>query len=105
MPVIIKFVNICHSINVCLFIATFSVDVADLWTQSCRKQEVELAPTREMVSSQYHTQHRLDTLRKAACSLFRSEEVAKVLSKVAVHVDKKLIVIRADRDLHLDFGE
>ena len=82
-----------------------SVDVAELWTQSCRKQEIELAPTRETVSSQYHVQHRLDALRKAACSLFRSEEIAKVLSKVAVHIDKKLISIRSDRDLHLDFGK
>jgi hypothetical protein len=57
-----------------------------------------------MVSSQYHTHHRLDALRKAACSLFRSQEIAQVLSKVAVHVDKKLITIRSDRDLHLDFG-
>jgi hypothetical protein len=57
-----------------------------------------------MVSSQYHTDHRLDALRKAACSLFRSEEVAQILSKVAVHVDKKLIAVRSDRDLHLDFG-
>ncbi|PSN35590.1 hypothetical protein C0J52_18716, partial [Blattella germanica] len=71
------------------------VDVAELWTQSCRKQEIELAPTRETVSSQYHVQHRLDALRKAACSLFRSEEIAKVLSKVAVHIDKKLISIRS----------
>jgi abnormal spindle-like microcephaly-associated protein len=56
------------------------------------------------VSSQYHIHHRLDALRKAACALFRSQEVAQVLSKVAVHIDKKLIAIRGDRDLHLDFG-
>ncbi|KAJ9587882.1 hypothetical protein L9F63_018694 [Diploptera punctata] len=80
------------------------VDVAELWAQSCRKQEIELAPTREMVSSEYHTQHRLDALRKAACLLFRTEEIAQVLSKVVVQVDKKLIAIRGDRDIHLDFG-
>jgi hypothetical protein len=57
-----------------------------------------------MVSCQYNTHHRLDALRKAACTLFRSQEVAEVLSKVVVQVDKKLIAIRSDRDLHLDFG-
>jgi hypothetical protein len=56
------------------------------------------------VSSQYHIHHRLDALRKAACALFHSLEVAQVLSKVSVHIDKKLIAIRSDRDLHLDFG-
>lgn len=80
------------------------MDVTELWIQSCRKQDVVPAPTREMVSCQYNTHHRLDALRKAACALFRSQEVAQVLSKVAVHVDKKLIAIRSDRHLHLDFG-
>jgi abnormal spindle-like microcephaly-associated protein len=80
------------------------VNVTELWIQSCRKQDIVPAPTRETLSSQYHTHHRLDALRKAACALFRSQEVAQVLSKVAVHIDKKLIAIRSDRDLHLDFG-
>lgn len=80
------------------------MNVTELWIQSCRKQDVVPAPTREMVSSQYHIHHRLDALRKAACALFRSQEVAQVLSRVAVHIDKKLIAIRSDRDLHLDFG-
>lgn len=80
------------------------MNVTELWIQSCRKQDVIPAPTRETLSSQYHTHHRLDALRKAACALFRSQEVAQVLSKVAVHIDKKLIAIRSDRDLHLDFG-
>lgn len=80
------------------------MNVTELWIQSCRKQDVVPAPTRETLSSQYHTHHRLDALRKAACALFRSQEVAQVLSKVAVHIDKKLIAIRSDRDLHLDFG-
>jgi hypothetical protein len=80
------------------------VNVTELWIQSCRQQDVVPAPTRETLSSQYHTHHRLDALRKAACALFLSQEIAEVLSKVAVHIDKKLIAIRSDRDLHLDFG-
>ncbi|KAJ4445160.1 hypothetical protein ANN_06961 [Periplaneta americana] len=80
------------------------VDVAELWIQSCRTQDIEPAPSRETVSSKYHTQHRLDALRKAAFSLFRSQDVAQILSRVVVHVDKKLIEIRNDRDLPRDFG-
>ncbi|XP_068084317.1 abnormal spindle-like microcephaly-associated protein homolog [Anabrus simplex] len=79
------------------------VDVAELWSRSC-KEEVAPAPSREVVSSLYHINHRLDSLRKAAYSLFQSSHVASVLSKVIIQVDKGILAVRDDRNIHLDIG-
>lgn len=82
-----------------------AIDVGDLWQKTCRLKEVNFAPSREEVSSDhYDKQNRLHSLRKAALNLLRSRDVATVLQKVSVHVDKKLLSVRADRDLHLDVG-
>ncbi|XP_015610094.1 abnormal spindle-like microcephaly-associated protein homolog isoform X2 [Cephus cinctus] len=80
------------------------MDVGKVW-QSCRlKEDVTLAETREAVSARYHTNTRLNTLRKAACAMFRSKEVSTILSKVTVCIEKGILVIRQDRDLHRDIG-
>ncbi|CAH0771094.1 unnamed protein product [Bemisia tabaci] len=78
------------------------VDVAALWKKS-QSQKLELAPSKEAVSSRYLTNTRLDVVRKAATTLFRTD-MAVVLSKLAVSINKKLLRIRDDRDLHLDYG-
>ncbi|XP_012254838.2 protein abnormal spindle [Athalia rosae] len=80
------------------------IDVAKVW-QSCRlKEDVSLAETKEAVSARYHTNQRLNTLRRAACTMLRSNEVVSVLSKVTVCVERGNLVIRQDRDLHKDIG-
>ncbi|XP_015522413.1 protein abnormal spindle isoform X1 [Neodiprion lecontei] len=80
------------------------VDVAKIW-QTCRsKEDVSLAETKEALSARYHTNQRLNTLRRAACTLLCSNEVVSVLSKVTVCVEKGILVIRQDRDLHKDIG-
>lgn len=48
---------------------------------------------------------RLNNLRKAAVTMFRSDEVASVLSKATVCVEKDTLVVRKDRDLHRDIGK
>jgi hypothetical protein len=78
------------------------VEVTQLWIESCRKQDVVPVELNRWCLLNI-THHRLYALRKAACSLFRSQEIAQVLSRVAVHV-KKLIAIHSDWDLHIDFG-
>ncbi|XP_043275285.1 protein abnormal spindle [Venturia canescens] len=80
------------------------VDVGKVW-QSCRNREdVALAESRETVSARYHTNTRLNTLRKAACAMFRREEVTAALSKATVCVERGSLMIRQDRDLHRDIG-
>lgn len=79
------------------------VDVGKAWIEN-RNKEVPLAPTREQVSSMYHNSHRLESLRRSARSLLKSPEIAQVFQKLNAQIDKKLIAIRTDRNLHLDVG-
>ncbi|KAJ8728030.1 hypothetical protein PYW08_016415 [Mythimna loreyi] len=79
------------------------IDVGKMWIEN-RNKEVPLAPTREQVSSAYHNSHRLESLRRSARVLLMSPEICIVFQKLTVQIDKKLIAIRADRNLHLDVG-
>lgn len=78
-----------------------AADVATLFNEAQRK-DCTLAPTKETVSSNYLTKYRLASLRSAAIQLALSAEMQDCLSKLAVHVERKLIQIRQDRNLHLD---
>lgn len=82
-----------------------SIDIAKIW-QSCKsKENFSLAETKESVSSRYHTDMRLNSLRKAAVMMYQKKEVAFPLSQVATVIEKGLLVVRKDRDLHKDIGE
>jgi abnormal spindle-like microcephaly-associated protein len=76
------------------------IDLGKLFNE-VRNKELKLAPTKELVCSKYY-RTRLDCLRKSAIQLFTGEEMTQPLSKVALQVEKKLISIRDDRNLHLD---
>lgn len=78
-----------------------SADVAKLFNE-VQKKGCTLAPTKETVSSNYLTKYRLASLRSAAIQLILSAEMQQCLGKLVVHVEKKLIQIRQDRNLHLD---
>jgi abnormal spindle-like microcephaly-associated protein len=82
-----------------------SADVAKLFNE-VQNKNCTLAPTKETVSSNYLTKYRLASLRSAAIQLILSAEMQQCLGKLAVHVrvhvEKKLIQIRQDRNLHLD---
>ena len=85
-------------------VETNCVDIAKVW-QSCRMKENVLAESKESVSARYHTNTRLNTLRKAACAMFRSNEVINALAGVTSCIEKeKILVIRDDKDLHRDIG-
>ncbi|KAG8034677.1 hypothetical protein G9C98_007753 [Cotesia typhae] len=79
------------------------IDVGKIW-QSCRSKENVLAETKEKVSARYHTNTRLNSLRKAAVAMFRNGEVTSVLANLTACINKGLFVIRQDRDLHRDIG-
>ncbi|RVE44466.1 hypothetical protein evm_010870 [Chilo suppressalis] len=79
------------------------IDVGKAWLEN-RNKEVPLAPTKEQVCSVYHNSHRLESLRRAARSLLKSPEIAQVFEKLNTQIERKLIAIRNDRNLHLDVG-
>ncbi|CAH0750960.1 unnamed protein product [Diatraea saccharalis] len=79
------------------------VDVGKAWLEN-RNKEVPLAPTKEQVCSVYHNSHRLKSLRRAARALLMSPEISLVFLKLNAQIEKKLIAIRIDRNLHLDVG-
>lgn len=77
------------------------VDVGKLFNE-VRNKDVNLAPTKETVSSNYLTKYRLDSLRHAAINLYTSNEMRESLEKLLVHIERRAIHIRQDRNLHLD---
>ncbi|XP_049767166.1 protein abnormal spindle [Schistocerca cancellata] len=81
-----------------------TVDIVVLWKQTSKQQKIDLAQSREVVSSLYNTNERLNSLRKAARLLFKSNEVVEVLSKVTAGIEKKVLCIRDDKALLQDIG-
>ncbi|XP_026725115.1 protein abnormal spindle [Trichoplusia ni] len=79
------------------------VDVGKAWIEN-RNKEVPAAPTKEQVSNAYHNSHRLESLRRSARALLMSPEMVAVFQKLTAQIEKKLIAIRTDRNLHLDVG-
>ncbi|CAH2106556.1 unnamed protein product [Euphydryas editha] len=79
------------------------IDVGKAWIEN-RNKEVPAAPTKEQVCSAYHNSHRLDSLRRTARALLLSPEISQVFIKLNLQIEKKLIAIRSDRNLHLDIG-
>ncbi|CAG9584485.1 unnamed protein product [Danaus chrysippus] len=79
------------------------IDVGKAWIEN-RNKEVPAAPTKEQVCSLYHNSHRLESLRRSARALLLSPEICQVFTKLHVQIEKKLIAIRSDRNLHLDVG-
>ncbi|XP_063422495.1 abnormal spindle-like microcephaly-associated protein homolog [Mytilus trossulus] len=80
------------------------VDAGSLCVDNNRNN-VKLAPTREVLSFRAYSQHRrLNQLRRAACKLFQSQEVVHVVQKVEVEVESDRLYIRKDRKVHADLG-
>ncbi|CAH2037736.1 unnamed protein product, partial [Iphiclides podalirius] len=79
------------------------IDVGKAWIEN-RNKDIPAAPTKEQVSSIFHNSHRLESLRRSARALLLSPEISQVFIKLNVQIEKKLIAIRNDRNLHLDIG-
>ena len=81
-----------------------SVDVGKVW-QSCRmKEKVVLAESKESISARYHTNTRLNTLRKAAGVMFRKNQVQEALSGATHCIENGSLVIKKDKDPYRDIG-
>ncbi|XP_066257818.1 protein abnormal spindle [Euwallacea similis] len=81
--------------------AKVEVDVARVW-QECTKKEVSKAPSKEIISLKYHTNAKLDNLRRLAQELLISKEISSVCEKVCTSVEAGRLQIREDKDLHLN---
>nr|CAI5858332.1 unnamed protein product [Callosobruchus analis] len=80
-----------------------SVDVAKVW-QECKTREVQPAVSKEFMSNQQYTNHKLDSIRKAAMTLYLSPEMTAVLVKLHNSIDSGKISVRADKDIHLNLS-
>lgn len=78
------------------------IDVGKLFNEVQNKKQV-VPDTREKVVSKYY-KTRLDYLRATAIQLYQSREVSEVLTKLMPQIEKNSIVIREDKDLHLQIG-
>lgn len=77
------------------------IDIGKLFNE-VRNKELSLAPSKEEQSLNYLTSSRMNNLRNSAVALYLSPELREICSKVAVHINKKYLSIREDRNLHLD---
>ncbi|XP_062919928.1 abnormal spindle-like microcephaly-associated protein [Mobula hypostoma] len=69
------------------------------------KISVPSAPTKEEMSLRAYTAKcRLNRLRRAACRLFTSERMVKVIQKLEAAIEAKHLLVRKDRCLWKDFG-
>ncbi|XP_051868413.1 abnormal spindle-like microcephaly-associated protein [Pristis pectinata] len=69
------------------------------------KISVSSAPTKEEMSLRAYTAKcRLNRLRRAACRLFTSEGMVKIIQKLEATIEAKHLLVRKDRCLWKDFG-
>ncbi|CAH0552801.1 unnamed protein product [Brassicogethes aeneus] len=79
------------------------IDVAKVW-QDIKNRDVAVVPTKEYLSNKYHTSVKLTSLRKNAQILYRSLEIATVLSKLVISIDGGKLNIRTDKEFYLDLN-
>lgn len=72
-----------------------------------KNKPVELATQKDLFAAQIYRQspQQWSALRKAASNLLTSSSVAPVLSKLTVSIEKDLITVRDDRQIHLDLSK
>ena len=82
-----------------------TVDIAHLWSQCSRDVKEPRAPTREEMSlRQYTVKIEMNRLRKKACRIWQSRDVAFVVKKVELEVEKMRLAVRKDRNITKDVG-
>lgn len=72
-----------------------------------KNKPVEFATQKDLFAAQIYRQspQQWSALRKAASNLLTSSNVAPVLSKLTVCIEKDLITVRDDRQIHLDLSK
>lgn len=81
------------------------MDVARLWSQCSQDVRVLRAPSREVMSMRAYTARReMNRLRRDACRLWQSREVATVISKLEIEIERLRLAIRKVRDQGQNMG-
>lgn len=81
------------------------------WIEACKMSNknipMQLATQKDLFVAQIYRQspQQWNALRKATSNLITSTNVATVLSKLTVSIEKDLITVRDDRQIHLDLSE
>ena len=82
-----------------------SIDIANLWSQCSKDVREPRAPTKEQMSlRQYTVKTEMNRLRKRACRIWQSRDVATVIRKVELEIEKMRLVVRKDRNITKDVG-
>ena len=82
-----------------------SIDIANLWSQCSKDVKEPRAPTKEQMSlRQYTVKAEMNRLRKRACRIWQSRDVATVIRKVELEIEKMRLVVRKDRNITKDVG-
>ena len=82
-----------------------SIDIANLWSQCSKDVKEPRAPTKEQMSlRQYTVKTEMNRLRKRACRIWQSRDVATVIRKVELEIEKMRLVVRKDRNITKDVG-
>lgn len=86
-------------------------DAAIAWEKasktSYQNKPLQFATQKDLFAAQIYRQssQQWSALRKATSNLITSTKVATVLSKLTVSIEKDLIAIRDDRQIHLDLSK
>ena len=81
------------------------IDVAKLWSACTKDVKVPRAPTREVLSLRAYTvQREMNRLRRNACTLLQTPDVANVLAKLEFEIEKHRFEMRQDKAIHKDVG-
>ena len=81
------------------------LDVAKLWSACTKDVKVPRAPTREVLSLRAYTvQREMNRLRRNACTLLQSPDIANVLAKLEYEIEKHRFIMRKDKAIHKDVG-
>lgn len=81
------------------------------WVQASKtshnNKSMQLAIQKDLFVAQIFRQspQQWNALRKAATNLITSSNIAIVLSKLTISIEKDLITIRDDRQIHLDLSK
>lgn len=82
-----------------------SVDAADVWLKGRQDGQLRAVPSVDNVAfAIYNSPQKMNTLRKVALSTANNEPVSSVFKNLSINIDKKIISVREDRDLHVDHG-
>jgi len=77
-------------------------------SKTCHKNKpMQFATQKDLFVAQMYRQspQQWSALRKATTNLITSSNVTSVLSKLTVSIEKDLITLRDDRQIHLDLSE